>query len=481
MEDLMYRGARLFGRRIYQSCSFKGVCPRIRARHRPQLPQPPTPQSSLTMAAQAWKSRAESMLSQFITGDEAIDAKSYSVLNGHISTFLKDNSSTSDNHSTCSYGVYDRLLGCECAGSGSDHVVGNGPCVSVVLAWVKFVLGRVMRIYLSNPLLLAFVPLLLGVGFGIWIGRRSVCQENPGGINKRSKSWLWGREMLLSLCLNCSTHVLYSLRRGGFVNESKLFDDQRDEQTRLELRANESTRESGVDLECVPGHIAVIMDGNRRYGKSKYGNATRGHWDGSKTLIEFTKWCIAEGVQALTVYAFSTENWDRDPSEVSALMSIFCKYCEELRVEALQRGIRIHVLSTDDARIPSDVREGIHRMVSQTKHCDKFTINICLSYGSRGEIVNACKSITQDVIDGLININQIEAKVLQEKMLTKHCCDPDIIIRTSGEERLSNFLLWQSAYSELFFLKKPWPELEKEDLIEVIRGFAQGRKRRYGK
>jgi undecaprenyl diphosphate synthase len=275
--------------------------------------------------------------------------------------------------------------------------------------------------------------------------------------------------------------VLYSLRRGGFVNESKLFDDERDEQTRLELRANESTRESGVDLECVPGHIAVIMDGNRRYGKSKYGNATRGHWDGSKTLIEFTKWCIAEGVQALTVYAFSTENWDRDPSEVSALMSIFCKYCEELRVEALQRGIRIHVLSTDDARIPSDVREGIHRMVSQTKHCDKFTINICLSYGSRGEIVNACKSITQDVIDGLININQIEAKVLQEKMLTKHCCDPDIIIRTSGEERLSNFLLWQSAYSELFFLKKPWPELEKEDLIEVIRGFAQGRKRRYGK
>jgi undecaprenyl diphosphate synthase len=223
------------------------------------------------------------------------------------------------------------------------------------------------------------------------------------------------------------------------------------------------------------------MDGNRRYGNSKYGNATRGHWDGSKTLIEFSKWCIAEGIQTLTVYAFSTENWDREEAEVSALMAIFCKYCEELRVEAIQRGIRICVLTTEEEKIPEDVKLGVERMVSETKHCDKFTMNICLSYGGRGEIVNACKSIVADVQSGILDANHISERDLQNKMLTGHCCDPDIIIRTSGEERLSNFLLWQVAYSEFFFLKKQWPELQKEDLLEVVRTFAHGRKRRYGK
>mmetsp|Transcript_19026 Transcript_19026/g.31051 ORF Transcript_19026/g.31051 Transcript_19026/m.31051 type:complete len:109 (-) Transcript_19026:63-389(-) len=108
-------------------------------------------------------------------------------------------------------------------------------------------------------------------------------------------------------------------------------------------------------------------------------------------------------------------------------------------------------------------------------------MNICLSYGGRGEIVNACKGIAMDVQSGKIDVDQVGEIDLQKKMLTGHCCDPDIIIRTSGEERLSNFLLWQVAYSEFFFLKKHWPELQKEDLLEVIRTFAHGRKRRYGK
>ena len=223
------------------------------------------------------------------------------------------------------------------------------------------------------------------------------------------------------------------------------------------------------------------MDGNRRYGKIKYGNATRGHWDGSKTLIEFSKWCMSEGVQILTVYAFSTENWDRDAFEVSSLMTIFCKYCDELRVEAIQRGIHIRVLTTDETKIPTNVKEGINRMVSDTKHCDKFTMNICMSYGGRGEIVNACKSMAMDIQSGRVSVDEIDESVLRSKMLTGYCCDPDIVMRTSGEERLSNFLLWQVAYSEFFFLKKHWPELEKEDLLEVLRTFARGRKRRYGK
>ena len=236
-----------------------------------------------------------------------------------------------------------------------------------------------------------------------------------------------------------------------------------------------------MDPADVPRHIAVIMDGNRRYGMSTYGDAARGHWDGSKTLIEFSKWCISEGVRVLTVYAFSTENWDRDPSEVSALMSMFLRYCDELRVEAVRRGIRIRVLTTEGGRIPDDVRAGVDRMVAETSRCDGFAMNICLSYGGRGEIVNACRGIAGDVRSGKLDADAVDEDELRGRMLTAHCCDPDVVIRTSGEERLSNFLLWQVAYSEFFFLKKHWPELRKDDLLEVIRTFARGRKRRYGK
>lgn len=259
-------------------------------------------------------------------------------------------------------------------------------------------------------------------------------------------------------------------------------DDERDDRTRDELRGTiGAERESGIDPADVPRHIAVIMDGNRRYGRSRYGSAARGHRDGSETLMEFSKWCISEGVQVLTVYAFSTENWDRDPTEVSALMSMFCTYCDELRVEAVRRGIRIRVLTTEGGRIPDDVRAGVDRMVAETSRCEGFAMNICLSYGGRGEIVNACRDIADDVRSGKLDVDAVNEDELRRRMLTVHCCDPDVVIRTSGEERLSNFLLWQVAYSEFFFLKKHWPELRKDDLLEVIRAFARGRKRRYGK
>ena len=137
------------------------------------------------------------------------------------------------------------------------------------------------------------------------------------------------------------------------TSTSTFDQEERDEQARARLRRQEECeiRESGVALELVPKHVAVIMDGNRRYGRSKYHNATRGHRDGSETLVEFAKWCCIEGVQVLTVFAFSTENWQRDPTEVAALMQLFCQYCDELRVEALQRNIRLRVLSTDEDKV----------------------------------------------------------------------------------------------------------------------------------
>lgn len=223
------------------------------------------------------------------------------------------------------------------------------------------------------------------------------------------------------------------------------------------------------------------MDGNRRYGRSKHNNVARGHWDGSKTLVDFCKWCLAEGVQILTVYAFSTENWNRSKSEISALMNIFVKYCDELRIEAVKKGIRIKVLSTETDQIPKDVADGMKKMVDDTKNGDRLTLNICLSYGSRGEIVNACKGVIQDVQNGQITLNDVDEKIIQQKLLTGTSTDPDLIIRTSGEYRLSNFLLWQAAYSEMFFLDKQWPELNKFDLLQVIRQYANDRKRRFGK
>jgi len=432
------------------------------------------------------------MLSQFIDGDDD-DA----VRDPYYYSQLENFSTSNDDHSSCAYdSVYDRLLGCSgCVRSSTT--TDSGPCVSLFLHWVKLALGGAIKAYLNNPLCLALLPLVVGAGFGFWMGRRngsSISEDEtmgnyPGkqptgnkwmatflGRVSRLYHWLTLNLMLIVISLD-PRRCCSSSRSIG----SQLFQDNRDEQARMELKAPELQRESGVESQFIPRHIAVIMDGNRRYGKTKYGNATRGHWDGSKTLTEFSKWCIAEGIQILTVYAFSTENWDRDPAEISALMAIFCKYCDELRVEAVQRGIRIHVLATEKERIPENVRIGMDRMVLETRHCDKFTMNICLSYGGRGEIVNACKSIAMDVQSGKLNVDQVGENTVQAKLLTGHCCDPDIIIRTSGEERLSNFLLWQVAYSEFFFLKKQWPELQKDDLLEVIRTFANGRKRRYGK
>ena len=186
-------------------------------------------------------------------------------------------------------------------------------------------------------------------------------------------------------------------------------------------------------------------------------------------------------MKVLTVYAFSTENWDRDPDEVAALMAKFVRYCDELREEALVRGIRLRVLSTETDRIPPDVAAGLKRMVEETAHCDRFLMNICLSYGSRGEIVNACRSVATDVQQGELHASDITEHTFGKRLLMSDCPDPDIVMQTSGEMRISNFLLWQMAYSEMFFLEKTWPELTKQDLVEVIQDFANGRQRRFGK
>lgn len=229
----------------------------------------------------------------------------------------------------------------------------------------------------------------------------------------------------------------------------------------------------------VPRHIAVIMDGNRRYGRKKLADPIKGHWQGGQTLIDFVQWCMHDNIEVLTVYAFSTENWSRDPEEVSTLMSIFAKYAETFKNEALQKNVRVRVLSTNFEKLPVNVQASVLELERATAICNGFRLNICLSYGGREEIVLACQAISTAVLNNKLQIQNISEATISAELRTIDIPDPDVLIRTSGEMRISNFLLWQLAYSELFFIPKLWPELTQLDLRRVLHEYCQ-RQRRYG-
>jgi undecaprenyl diphosphate synthase len=427
----------------------------------------------------------------------------------------------------------DNFSVCPCpmgAGSSSSfpcdqhHQCDDSTVLRLVLRWSKVVAIKVARNYHAWPVVLVVIPLLIGFVVGFWAGRtrrpvRSPVTDEPrkseppvrgesrhlGGY-WRTSLWYaaatkaaaqnWIPKLFSLFTIRSSSNVrseaeeIATSRKAtedrcasticGSSNDDD--EDTRDEMARQYLKSAEGTQpESGIDPSRVPRHIAVIMDGNRRYGRRCRGSATSGHYDGSRKLLQVAKWCIAERVQVLTVYAFSTENWNRDPSEVAALMSIFTKYCEELRTEAIERNIRVRVLSSDPSRIPPHVKAGLDRLQIDTELCiGGLQMNICLSYGGRGEILCACQALAQRTARGELSPDNITEKEFEDALLTSHCPDPDVLIRTSGEYRLSNFLLWQLAYTELFFVDKNWPELEKSDFLHVIRSFAGGRSRRFG-
>ncbi|EEY69127.1 undecaprenyl pyrophosphate synthetase, putative [Phytophthora infestans T30-4] len=234
----------------------------------------------------------------------------------------------------------------------------------------------------------------------------------------------------------------------------------------------------------IPRHIAVIIDGNRRYGKNKYGSGTRGHSDGTKTVMNFTDWCIDAGVEALTVFAFSTENWKREKAEIDALMKLVDGFIHDILGEALTRNIRVRVLVSDSRKLPAFLVKSIQEVEAKTQQCNVFHLNLCVRqapvYGARDEIVGACKKIATEVAQGETSIDDIDENLLGQRMLTAGLPDPDIMLRTSGELRISNFLLFQIAYAELIFMDKFWPEVTREDLQDIIVEFNR-RKRRFGK
>ena len=236
-----------------------------------------------------------------------------------------------------------------------------------------------------------------------------------------------------------------------------------------------------MDPARMPKHVAIIMDGNRRYTRVQ-GNmeVTRGHELGVDTLEKVLDWSIDLGIEIVTAYAFSTENFNRSEKEVKGLMDLFVKNFKRIvNHEKIHRNkVRVKVVGRIDL-LPDDVREAIKEAEDATKDYHDRLFNLAIGYDGRLEIVDAVKKIYQKIEAGELSIDDVDEKLINDNLYTEGLADPNLIIRTSGEERLSGFLLWQSSYSELYFCDSLWPELRKIDYLRAIRDY-QARDRRFG-
>jgi len=226
-----------------------------------------------------------------------------------------------------------------------------------------------------------------------------------------------------------------------------------------------------------PRHIALILDGNRRYGR-KIGNKFKGHQVGAKKVEKLFDWCEELGIKEVTLYTFSTENFNRSKEEVDYLMKLFKKQFKRLKNDKrVNEGkIKINFIGRLEL-FPADLRKDMEELMEKTKDNGGFIVNFAVGYGGRAEIVDSIKKIIEEFKDKKIDLSDVNEGLVSENLYLKN--DPDIMIRPGGEKRVSNFLLWGCAYSELFFIEKLWPEFEKEDLVKIIEEFKK-RERRFG-
>ncbi len=228
----------------------------------------------------------------------------------------------------------------------------------------------------------------------------------------------------------------------------------------------------------LPSHIAMIMDGNGRWAEDRGAPREEGHRVGSEVVNRIVRCCRRWGLKHLTLYAFSEQNWGRPVDEVGALMTLLSQYLKEQREEMVERRIQLRAIG-DLNKLPSWVREQLLAIIEETSKNQGMTLTLALSYGGREEIIQAIKSITSQVRRGELDPDHIDESMIQAHLYAPDIPPPDLIIRTSGEQRLSNFLLWQSAYAELDFLKLPWPEFTESHLHDACLRFAK-RERRFG-
>lgn len=230
--------------------------------------------------------------------------------------------------------------------------------------------------------------------------------------------------------------------------------------------------------ESMPKHIAIIMDGNRRWAKARGKQAAFGHKEGAKTLEKIVRYANSIGLEYITVYAFSTENWKRTEDEVKALMFLFQSYLNDYSKRADSENIKVKFLG-DKKALSKAMQKSMEECVERTKNNTGITFNIAINYGGRDEIVKAMKKIATEYKEEKIELEQINEEAISKELYTKDEPDPDLVIRTSGEMRLSNFLPWQSVYSELLFVEKNWPDFTEEDLDNAIIEY-QKRTRKFG-
>lgn len=228
----------------------------------------------------------------------------------------------------------------------------------------------------------------------------------------------------------------------------------------------------------LPEHIGIIMDGNGRWAKKRNLPRSVGHREGAKTFRKITRYCSDIGIKYLTVYAFSTENWKRPDDEVSSLMKLFKSYLNEALEDFKDDSIVVKFMG-DKSHFAEDLQKLMIENEESSKNRDGMVLNIAMNYGSRDEIVRAVKNISNDVKEGRLDVNSIDESLFSSYLYTAGQPDPDLIIRPSGEYRISNFMLWQAAYTEFVIMNKLWPDFEKSDLDEAINIYSQ-RNRRFG-
>ena len=233
-----------------------------------------------------------------------------------------------------------------------------------------------------------------------------------------------------------------------------------------------------LDKDRIPLHVAIIMDGNGRWAKSKGFVRSDGHAEGVSTVHRVTKMSSDLGIKFLTLYAFSTENWNRPQEEVDTLMYLIGWAIERELPELLANNVKINLLG-DIERIPEEPRQRLFYARNATAHCTGLQLNMCLSYSSRWEITEAARKLARLAAQGILNPEDISENTISDNLSTAGMPDPDLLIRTGGEQRISNYLLWQIAYSELYFSPALWPDFSDEDYIDAIIDF-QNRERRFG-
>ena len=228
----------------------------------------------------------------------------------------------------------------------------------------------------------------------------------------------------------------------------------------------------------IPNHVAMIMDGNGRWAKARHMPRTFGHAKGAERLEQVLEDCDSLGIKYLTVYAFSTENWSRPEEEVQVIMNLLKNYFIKNVEKCMKNNVRFRVIG-ERSRLNSELIAAIENLEEKTKNNTGITFIVAINYGSRDEITRAVKKMADDLGKGRMNPSEVSEQKIAGYLDTAEFPDPDLVIRTSGEERISNFLLWQLAYSELYFTEKAWPDFDKEELLKAIESYTN-RDRRYG-